>query len=238
MDNVRAKLAKEEAQSFHVALPHFPWHFLPGIHIAHMVWVWQKGKGHLCVDPSSTISSDDDGAANDSIPPPGLDGHEDECPSIYYSNALHHHLTQIWNLCIMYLEEDILQYCDDIQEAAFHRVLYHPDAMIVFTSVLQEFLIIPIGSIFGAHNSPSFFTLHSEGRSHVASNQTFRENDELENLTPIAQRIHLAPLLTPKATSSLVSLVPDSRHYGIQLHLVNQYRNSTFVDDNGIVKIW
>jgi hypothetical protein len=94
--------------------PHFLWCFLPGIHIAPMVWVWQKGKGHLCIDPSSTISSNNDGAANDSIPPPGLDGHENECAFIYYSTALHHHLTQIWNLCIMYLEEDILQYCDDI----------------------------------------------------------------------------------------------------------------------------
>jgi hypothetical protein len=108
IDNVRAKLAKEEAQSFHVALPQFLWHFLPGIHIALMVWAWQKGKGCLCVDPSSRISSTNDGAPNDSIPPPGLDGHEDECPSIYYSTALHWHLTQIWNLCIMYPNEDIL----------------------------------------------------------------------------------------------------------------------------------
>jgi hypothetical protein len=137
----------------------------------------------------------------------------------------------------MYLELDILQYCDDIL-AAFNRMLYHPDAMIVFASVLQEFLIIAGGSIFGAHNSPSFFTLLSEGQSHVASNQTFRENEELENLTPIAQRIHLALPLTPKVISSLVSVVPDSCNYGIQLHLVNRYHNSTFMDDNGIVDIW
>jgi hypothetical protein len=172
MDNVRAKLAEEEVQSFHVALPRFLWRFLPGIHIAPMVQAWQKGKGCLCVDPSSKISYTDDGAANDSIPSPGLDGREDECPSIYYSTALHRHLTQIWNLCIMYPDEDILQYCDDIQ-AAFHRVLYHPDAMIVFASVLQEFLIIPVSSIFEAHNSPSFFTLLSEGQSHVASKLIF-----------------------------------------------------------------
>jgi hypothetical protein len=91
MDNVRAKLAKEEAQSFHITLPQFLWCFLPGIHIAPMValWAWRKGKGRLCVDPSSKISSTDDRAANDSIPSPGLGGREDECPSIYYSTALH-----------------------------------------------------------------------------------------------------------------------------------------------------
>jgi hypothetical protein len=120
---------------------------------------------------------------------------------------------------------------------AFHGVLYHPNAMIVFASVLQEFLIIPVGSIFGARNSPSFFTLLSEGQSHVALNQIFRENDEPENLTPLTQRIHLALPLTPKETLTLFLAVPDSRHQGIQPHLANQYHNSTFVDDNGIVDI-
>ncbi len=93
--------------------------------------------------------------------------------------------------------------------------------MIVFASVLQEFLIIPVGSIFGAHNSPSFFTLLSEGRSHVTLNQTFQENDEPENLTPLTQRIRLAPPLTPKETLTLISAVPDSQHQGIQPHLAN-----------------
>jgi hypothetical protein len=54
--------------------------------------------------------------------------------------------------------EDIFQYVDDIQ-AAFHRILYHPNAGIIFAAVFVEFLIIPIGTIFGARNSPSFFTL-------------------------------------------------------------------------------
>jgi hypothetical protein len=59
------------------------------------------------------------------------------------------------------LREDILQYVVDIQ-AAFHHILYHPDAGIIFAAVFCEFLIIPIGTIFGAHNSPSSFTLLSE----------------------------------------------------------------------------
>jgi hypothetical protein len=57
--------------------------------------------------------------------------------------------------------EDIFQYVDDIQ-AAFHQILYHPNAGIIFAAVFAEFLIIPIGTIFGACNSPSFFTLLSE----------------------------------------------------------------------------
>jgi len=49
-DEVREKIAKEEAQSFHLALPHFLWHFLPGIHLDPMVWALRKGKGRVCVD--------------------------------------------------------------------------------------------------------------------------------------------------------------------------------------------
>lgn len=159
--NVRDKLAKEEAQSFHIALPRFLWQFIEGLHLAPFVWAWRKGKGRLCVDPSSQISGDDDGAANSHIPSPGTEDREDECPAIYYSSAFQRHITRIWNLRIEYPEEDILQYVDDIQ-AAFHRVLYHPDAMKVFASVVMEFLILPVGSIFGARNSPSNFTILSE----------------------------------------------------------------------------
>ena len=233
LDNVRDKLAKEEAQSFHIALPRFLWRFIPGIHLAPFVWAWRKGKGRLCVDPSSTISSDDDGAANDSIPPPGTEGREDECPAIYYSTAFHRHLSRIWNLRIQYPYDDILQYVDDIQ-AAFHRVIYHPDAMKAFASVVMEFLILPVGSIFGARNSPSNFTILSELRSHTASNRRFRDNDEMENLTQLAKRVRLVPPPTPQEAASIVPAVADSQHQGVT---DNRYHNSTFVDDNGTVDV-
>ena len=97
---VREKLASEEAQSFHIALPRFLWRFIVGLHIAPFVWALRKGKGRLCVDPSNTISDTDDGAANANIPPPGTEGREDECPAVHYSTAIHRHLTQIWNLRI------------------------------------------------------------------------------------------------------------------------------------------
>jgi hypothetical protein len=82
------------------------------------------------------------------IPAPGMAGHEDKCKAVYNSSAFHRPLNCIWNLCITYPREDILQYIDDIQ-AAFHRVLYHPDAMKIFASVVQEFLILLVGLIFG-----------------------------------------------------------------------------------------
>jgi hypothetical protein len=62
---LQARFAKEEAQSFHIAFLWFVWQFIVGLHLAALVWVIWKMKGRLCVDPSSTISPDDDSAAND-----------------------------------------------------------------------------------------------------------------------------------------------------------------------------
>ncbi len=81
-NKVWARFVKEEAHSFHIAFPWFVWRFIVGLHLAALVWVIRKMKGRL-----STISPDDDGAANDHIcaandhiPKPGTMGHEDKCP--------------------------------------------------------------------------------------------------------------------------------------------------------------
>jgi hypothetical protein len=86
-NKVWARFVKEEAHSFHIAFPWFVWRFIVGLHLAALVWVIRKMKGRLCANPSSTISPDDDGAANDHIcaandhiPKPGTMGHEDKCP--------------------------------------------------------------------------------------------------------------------------------------------------------------
>jgi len=162
-----------------------------------MVWNVCKGKGRVCVDPSSVLFDGDDGTANRNIPAPGTDGCKDECPAIHYASALHCHLMQIWNLHITHPHEDILQFVDDIQ-VAFHCMLYHPDAMPAFASVSLEFLILPVSTIFGACNSPSFFCLLSETRSYVASNSTYQPNDEPENLPALARHVRLVPDLTAR----------------------------------------
>ena len=61
-------------------------------------------------------------------------------------------------------------------------LLYHPDSMLLFSSIFIEFLILPVGTIFGACNSLSFFTLLSETWAHMALNCTYRADDKLENL--------------------------------------------------------
>ncbi len=209
-DEVRARFAKEEAQSFHIAFPRFLWRFIVGIHLAALVWAIRKLKGRLCVDPSTPISPTDDGAANASIPAPGTLGREDECPPIYYASALMRHLTWIWRLRIQFPRKDIKQYVDDIH-AAFHRVLYHPDAAILFASVFEEFLIVPIGTIFGARNSPSFFCLLSELRSHIASNTLYRRAWELNDTGPSR-----SPRATPDSQGAGASSPGRCRHFSFR----------------------
>ncbi len=167
------------------------------------------------------------------IPALGNEGHEDKCPPVHYSSIFQCHLNQIWNLCIKHHHEDILHYTNNI-EAPLHQVLYHPDAMKTFTFIVQEFLILPVGSIFGAKNSPSFFTLQSKTQAHTTSNFEFQDNDKLENMMPLAQWFHLIPPPTPWESAAMVKSVVDSQHQWVQ---DERYHNLTFVYDNGVVNI-
>jgi hypothetical protein len=96
----------------------------------------------------------------------------------------------------------------------------------------MEFLILPVGTIFGARNSPSFFCLLSDSRSFIASNRSYRPNDEPSNLTPLARRVRLVPAPTERERRSLAPAVADACHQGIPAELAARYHNSTFVDDN------
>ena len=49
--------------------------------------------------------------------------------------------------------QDILLHCDDL-EAAFRRVLYHPDMAVVFAYIFLDFLIIPVDQVFGSRSAP------------------------------------------------------------------------------------
>jgi hypothetical protein len=143
-------MLEEEALTYHILLPRFLWHFIPGLHLSMMTWHVHKGKGCLIVDPSSTIDDYlDDGAQNSQIYDPCLD-HSDIIPPVYYATTFQRHLMYIWNLHISHPNEDILQYGDDVT-AAFQHTLHHPGIAVVFAQCFMEYLIIPVGGIFGSH---------------------------------------------------------------------------------------
>lgn len=232
---VDEKLRSEEKLSYHIVFPRFLWRFIPGIFLCifRLAFRWMDPKPRLCVDPSTRLSPTDTGNTNAQIPPPGEE--PDENPPIYYGTAFMRYLQWIWNLRISYPKEDIIQMTDDVS-AAFHRILYHPDIAPAFATVWREWLIIPIGTIFGSRSSPSTYMLLGEVRSHIAN--AFPNVSALD-MTALAKSIHLSPEPPPEEVAKFVPAVPDSQHQGI----LNpdapepQRRMPVFVDDTGVAHI-
>ena len=77
-------------------------------------------------------------------------------PDIHYGTTFMRHLTRIWNLRISYPTTDILQWSDDVK-GAFRHIKYNPEIASAFSFILQEFLVIPVGQIFGGDTSPQNF---------------------------------------------------------------------------------
>ena len=230
---IHEKLCKEEQLSYHVLLPRFLWHFIYSLHICLLTFVRRHNdpKGRLCVDPSSTLGPDDTANTNRYIPDPGTPGHLDENPPIFYGTAFMRYLTWIWNLRISYAREDIIQQVDDIS-AAFHRALYHPAMAVLFASVWENMLVIPVGIIFGARNSPSLYMLKGELRAHYAHHVP--KADSLP-LTQLVTSIELGPEPSSQEIAEFSQAMADSQHQGI----INpegpnpERRLASFVDDSG-----
>jgi hypothetical protein len=75
------------------------------------------------------------------MPKHGVDHHHN--PAVYYGKALLLHWVYSWRLRQQYPDRDLFIYKDDIN-AAFRRILYHPDIAPVFATVLQHMLCIPV----------------------------------------------------------------------------------------------
>ena len=239
-EELDAKLAKEERLRYHVLLPRFCWRFIDGIWLClfRMAYkssaptdpVLRKGHGRICVDPSTTISPDDMGNTNRCIGAPGQN--HDENPPCQYGTAFERYLTWLWNLRISYPDELIVQMGDDVS-AAFHRILYHPAVAPAFSVCWKSWLIIPVGTIFGAKNSPGLYMLPGELRAHFAA---AIDNPASIPRTHLTDMIELPEEPTPEVASAYSKALADSIHQGIlDSHSDNpERRYPTFVDDTGV----
>ena len=151
-----------------------------------------------------------EGSANTYIPKPSA-SNADACPPVFYQHAFARHIRHLWRTRLTYPTEDILQHCDDI-DAAFRRVLYHPDLALVFSYVFGDFLIIPVGQVFGSRSAPSFFSLLSDLRAALASSHDLLSGFAIPDLTASANfpRAALAP-----------PGFPSSGYCGLALHSIN-----------------
>jgi hypothetical protein len=132
----------------------------------------RKGKGRICVDCTKP-GPGEEGSINTYIDKPGV-APADECPSVYYGDTFMRFL-----IVVRWMRLTLLLHCDDI-DAAFWRVLYHLDLAIAFAYVFLDYLIVPIGQVFGSRSAPSFFSLTSDIRAFVATTH----NIPTEPLTP------------------------------------------------------
>ena len=227
--DVAAKFAAEEAKSFHIILPKFMVYFIVGLFLNPLQWAMRKGKGRICVDCSN--GPDPIGSPNHSIPKPSH-ANADACPPVYYGHSWIRFLTLIWSMREARPHADILLHCDDL-DAAFRRILYHPDLAVVFAYIFLQYLIIPVGQVFGSRSAPSYFSLMSDIRAEVASATDLTQDDSpLEQLATDAILEPLPPAWDPQ--SDLIPACPDALHPPLSKEELMCFANATFVDDNGV----
>jgi hypothetical protein len=125
---VEQKFTAEDVKSFHLILPRFLTSIILGLFISPLHCEVRKGKGHIWLD--CTNGQNPIRAPNSSFPKPSANNADNECPTVYCSDAFQRHLVQLWRMCIARPVEDILQHCDDI-DSAFRRIPYHPDLYLI-----------------------------------------------------------------------------------------------------------
>jgi hypothetical protein len=226
--DVEAKFAAEAEKTFHIHFQRFLIYFVYGLFLAPLQWAMRKGKGRICVD-CTKVGVDEIGSINTYIGKPGI-APADECPPVYYGDALIRFLKMLWRMRLSKPFLDILLHCDDI-DAAFRRILYHPDLAIAFAYVFEAYLIVPVGQVFGSRSAPSFFSLTSDVRAWIATTHDLSAT----HLTPLAATALVDPL--PSTWNPLTDLTPacsDPLYEPLSSNEYACFLNSTFVDDNGI----
>jgi hypothetical protein len=229
-EEVEAKFAAEEEKSFHIILPKFFVRFIVGLFLNPLQWAVRKAKGRICVD--CTNGPDPIGSPNNFIKKPSV-ANADECPPVYYGKSFICLLCLVWSMreCMPLL--DILLHTDDL-DAAFRRVIYHPDLAVVFANILLDYLIIPVGQVFGSRSAPSYFSLLSNLWAEVASTvQLTKDGGPLEKLAIEAIIDPLPANWDP--LSWLTPACPDPLHPPMSESERLCFANATFLDDNGVV---
>mmetsp|Transcript_4851 Transcript_4851/g.11525 ORF Transcript_4851/g.11525 Transcript_4851/m.11525 type:complete len:935 (-) Transcript_4851:1191-3995(-) len=220
---VREKFAKEEWKAYHLHYLRFVFDFIPGLVINPIQWVFDKGKGRICIDCSN--GPDHLGSVNTHIPKP-KDKLEFECPPVYYQFAFKRFLRHILRMRITRPDAPILVHADDI-EAAFRRILYHPDVAVGFAYVFEEYLIVPVGQVFGSRNAPSFYCILADLREVLAACRDHVSTVDLHDL------VHRCSFETDP-TTPLHQVPSDSHHPPLSVDEMSRPYNASYVDDNAV----
>ena len=102
---------------------------------------------------------------------------------------------------------------------------------ILFAYVFGDFLIIPVGQVFGSRSAPSFFSLELDIRTNLATTGSLVENYDIHEQ---ASAIHLPP---PPDPEDLTPALADSLNPPMSEEEQQNYHNASFVDDNGVCAV-
>ena len=223
--SVLAKVVSGAINHFLLVFPRWIWRFLYGLFLSPIGFLLRKGKGRIVVDPSTHVhEAADTGALNDQM----ARSDPEQVPRTFYASAQRRHWAHIWNLRICHPATEILLYKDDIN-SAFHRGRYHPDVAAAFAYVWDSWLIIAIGLIFGARNSPGWFCILSELRADIAANYSGLKVSPLHHLV---SRISIPEGARGQPAVTFASAAPDAINLGTPSSPDTPTHHSTFVDDN------
>ena len=179
LTSMLSKIADDVNSHFMIAFPRWIWPFLYGLFFSPLGYVQKKGRGRTVVDPTHLVNGDNDTGALNSY----LDKSNPlQVPPVFYQSAQIRHWTHIYNMRITHKAEDILLYKDDIQ-AVFKRTRYHPDISITHAYVCLEWLLIPIGEIFGGRGSAGWFCMQSEVRALAAAHLPTIQHSDIQPLS-------------------------------------------------------
>ncbi|GKY94657.1 hypothetical protein MPSEU_000431100 [Mayamaea pseudoterrestris] len=142
--------------------PRFLWAYVPGLFLALISYIPPKhgrlgDEGRLINDPSTPLHPLDRGNVNRQMPKIGKAGHDAlQNPKVHYGSVIPRMIKLIWNLRLDHPTEEIYMAADDIS-AAFRWLHYHPDIAVAFSTVLADWLVIPVGQIFGGVPCPGWY---------------------------------------------------------------------------------
>ena len=220
------KLAEDVQKSFALAFPRWIFRFIYGLHLNSMGInireVNGKLKYRLLNDPSTLVlGPSDEGALNDQLNKRDTS----EVPTVFIGNCNDRIWTRIYNLRVANPTLRIIIYKDDLVKA-FRRIRYHPDIANAYAYVFRNYLVVPIGAIFGGRDSPGYFCMVSELRSLASTH--------LSSLANASHPISDSVQFTALPSGLPCTAIKDSINTG--LHSKEKGSQPVFVDDTIIVE--
>ena len=148
-------------------------------------------------------------------------------PPLMYGTAFLRHLTNIWCLRDLYPGEDILLFDDDVK-SCFRHAKINLEITTAFAFILQSFLCIPIGQVFGSNTSPSNWEPFAQARCCLAE-FLLTDNQPKHSHNELLDKVEFSPTPQKHTEFSPAWFVSNNERHNIRR---NKKTFNMFVDDS------